>query len=105
MCLRAAINIAKSQKEKETARALKAYNINSSYYDLVTLEGELKLRSYDKKDVEVTIAMKIIGEPVSTSDDADIVLNTDNLKLMERTIKPGETKTFNYSYKRYVPSR
>ncbi len=107
-----AINIAKEQREKETARALKSYNIVNSYYDLVTLEGELKLRNYDKKDVEITIAMKIMGEIISTSDDADIVLNTDNLKLMERTatavwkvkIKPGDTKTFSYSYKRYVPS-
>ncbi len=108
-----AINIAKEQKEKETARALKSYNVYDSYYDLVTLEGELKLRNYDKNNAEVTIALKITGEPVSTSDDADIVLNTDNLKLMERTatavwkvtIKPGDTKTFKYSYKRYVPSK
>ena len=108
-----AINIAKSQKEKETARALKSYNVYDTYYDLVTLEGELKLRNYDKKNVDVTIELKIIGEPVSTSDDAEIALNTDNLKLMERTasatwhvtLKPGDTKTFNYSYKRYVPSK
>lgn len=108
-----AINIAKEQKEKETARALKSYNVDGYYYDLVTLEGVLKLRNYDKKDAKITIAMKIVGEMISTSEDADIVLNTDNLKLMERTatavwqvtLKPGDTKTFNYSYKRYVPSR
>jgi hypothetical protein len=106
-----AINIAKDQKEKETARELKRYNVNR-YYDLVTLSGELKLRNFDSKNSEINVAMKITGEPISTSDDADIVMNTDNLKLMERTatvtwqmtLKPGETKTLTYSYKRYVPS-
>jgi hypothetical protein len=109
-----AINIAKDQSEKETGRQKKVYSISTDYSaDLVSLEGELKLRNYDKKEAAVNITMKIQGKPLTASDKGSIVQDTQNLKLLEQTgtitwqitVKPGETKTLTYTYERYVPSR
>ncbi len=109
-----AINIAKNQNEKETSRQRKAYEISTDYNaDLVMLEGELKLRNFEKKDAAVEVIMTLLGKPLTASDKGNIVPDTQNLKLLERTgtvtwqitLKPGETKTLTYTYERYVPSR
>jgi hypothetical protein len=109
-----AINIAKDQSEKETGRQKKVYTISTDYSaDLVSLEGELKLRNFDKKEAAISITMKIQGKPLTASDKGTIIQDTQNLKLMEQTgtitwqvtIKPGETKSLNYTYERYVPSK
>jgi hypothetical protein len=109
-----AINIAKEQNEKETSRQRKAYEISTDYSaDLVLLEGELKLRNFEKKDAAVEVIMNVQGKPLTASDKGNIVPDTQNLKLLEQTgtvrweitLKPGETKTLTYTYERYVPSR
>ena len=83
------------------------------FLDLVTLDGELTLRNYGKTPAELIVDQRLQGKPLTASEDAKIVLDTTNLKLLERmgfvnwriTLKAGEAKTFTYKYERYVPSR
>jgi hypothetical protein len=108
-----AINIAHDQKETEVDRKLKAHEPSrNSFFDLVTLDGELTLRNYGKASAELIVDLRLQGKPLTASDDAKIVLDTTNLKLLERigtvnwhvTLKAGESKTLTYRYERYVPS-
>jgi len=110
----AAVNIAHSQDEKETARKLKAYSPSHNFWlDLVTIEGALKVRNFEKKVVDVVIEPTIKGRPTKASDGGDIWKDTTKLKLLERTgrirwrltLQPGETREVTYTYERYVPSR
>jgi len=109
-----AINIAQDRKESEVDRKLKAHQPSSDFFlDLVTLDGELTLRNYGKTPAELIVDLRLQGKPLTASDDARIVLDTANLKMLERTgtvnwritVKPGESKTLAYSCERYVPSR
>ena len=109
-----AINIAHDQKETETERQLKAHEPSHNYFlDLVNLDGVLNLRNLGNSSVEIVVALRINGKPLTTSDEGTITLDTANLKLVERTgtinwriaINPGESKTLTYTYERYVPSQ
>jgi hypothetical protein len=111
----AAINVAHEKSERETDRKLKAYSPdnNSSFFDLVTLEGKLQIRNYEKRPVEIIIVNPIAGKPLAASFDGMISVDPTRLQLLERngsvrwtvTLKPGEEKTLTYQYERYVPSR
>jgi hypothetical protein len=70
------------------------------------------LRNYGKTPADTVVELRLQGKPLTASDDAKIVLDTTNLKLLERvgtvnwhiTMKPGESKTLTYRYERFVPS-
>jgi hypothetical protein len=109
-----AVNISHEQKETEIDRKLKSYQPNNNFFvDLVTMKGELKLRNYGKKAVEIKIELDLQGKPLTASDNGIISLNTGNLKLLERTgtitwdlqLNPDEPKSIEYQYERYVPSQ
>ena len=109
-----AINVSHDQKETEADRKLKAHQPSNDFFlDLVTLDGELTVRNYGKTPTELVVDLRLQGKPLTASDDARIVLDTANLKLVERTgtvgwritVKPGEAKALTYRYERYVPSR
>ena len=110
----AAVNVAHDQTEKEADRKLRAYSPAHDYWlDLVTIDGRLKVRNYEKKTVDIIIEPAIIGKPTDASDRGAIWLDTSKLKLLERrgrirwrvTLEPNETREFTYTYERYVPSR
>jgi hypothetical protein len=110
----AAVNISRDQKESEFERKTKTYEPEHNFFtDLVTVDGELKLHNFGATPAELVVELRIQGKPLSASDDGAITLDTTNLKLLERTgritwkftCKPGEAKTLNYRYERYVPSR
>ncbi|MFH1476133.1 MAG: hypothetical protein ABIH24_01385 [Verrucomicrobiota bacterium] len=109
-----AINIAHDQKETEIDRKLKAHQPSNDFFlDLVTLDGELTIRNYGKTPAELIVDLRLQGKPLAASDNAKIVLDTTNLKMLERsgivnwriTVKPSESKTLTYKCERYVPSR
>ena len=109
-----AINVAQEQKESEVDRKLKAHEPAHQFYvDLVTLNGELVIRNFEKTAITVALNVPIPGKPLSASDGGSITVNTAKLQLLERSghiswrlkIEPGATKTVTYSYERYVPSR
>jgi hypothetical protein len=110
----AAINIAQDAAEKETDRKLRAYEPADKFWvDLVTVEGELKIRNFEKRAVDIVATQKVPGKPLSATDGGAISIDTTKLQLLERCgsihwtlkLEPGETKTLTYKYERYVPSR
>lgn len=109
----AAVNIANDQSESEIDRKLKAHSPRDhEFFDLVTLEGTLKLRNYEKAPVEVLVACTVAGKPIAVSDDGAMSINPGKLQLKDREgtyrwrilLKPGEGKTLTYRYERFVPS-
>ena len=108
-----AVNVAKTTSETETDRKLKAHSPSSNvYFDLVTLDGTVTVRNYEKRSVTVVITAPIEGKPLTADGDGKISTYTDKLRLLERrgsvewviTLEPNETKTLKYTYERYVPS-
>ena len=109
-----AINIAHEHNEKEIGRKLKAYDAGyRNYYDLVTLEGTLKIRNFEKRSARIVIQACITGKPIKASDNGVCSQSTAELRLLQRkgsvrwtvTLEAGRTKTLTYAYERYVPSR
>jgi len=109
----AAINVAHSRRETEVDRQLKAHSPrNDHHLDLVTLEGKVNLRNYEKRDVDVIITSPVAGKPIEADEDGVISVDSTKLKLTDRagtvrwrvTLKPGEGKTLTYRYERYVSS-
>jgi hypothetical protein len=82
------------------------------FLDLVTLKGELKLRNFEPRPVEIEVNVRVTGRPLSASDDGLTAINPEKLSLKERegtvrwrlTLKSGESRTLTYQYERYVPS-
>jgi hypothetical protein len=108
-----AINIAEEKTERETDRKMKAYSPrNEVNYDLVTLEGKLKLRNFEKTEAQIVIHNPIPGKPLSADQGGTISVDPAKLRLLERegTIRwqvklaPGAEVTLTYQYERYVPS-
>ena len=109
----AAINVAHDKSEKEADRKLKAHQPTRDVnYDLVTLEGKVRLRNYEKRTVEIVIANPIPGKPTVADNKGAISVDPTRLKLLERSgsvqwtvkLEPNEEKTLTYQYERYVPS-
>ncbi len=108
-----AINVANEKSEREVDRKLKAYSPqNNVNYDLVTLEGKLKFRNFDKRAVDIVVSNAVIGKPLSADSDGTLAVDSSKLRLLEREgsvhwkiqIEPGKEKTLTYQYERYVPS-
>ena len=109
----AAINIAQEKTEQEIHRKLKAYSPRTHYYyDLVTLEGRLDLRNFEKRTVDIIITAPVPGKPFWASEDGKVAVDATKLQLRQRAgtvswrvrIEPGKSKTLKYKYERYVPS-
>ena len=111
-----AINVANSQRETELKRAKKAYNPTnhtSGFLDLVTLQGKITVRNFEKKPIKVIITKTVPGKPTEVTDKGTISMDTNKLKLVSRQgtmswtieVDPGETKELTYVYERYVSSR
>jgi len=110
----AAMNIANEQTEKEIDRKLKAHEPSPTFFvDLVTVEGTLKVRNFEKRPVSVAVTAAVQGKPLGASDDGAVSVDATRLQLLERIgyirwhlkLEPGETKTLTYKYERYVPSK
>jgi hypothetical protein len=108
-----AINIAEEKTERETDRKMKSYSPQKDVnFDLVTLEGKLKLRSFEKTETQIVIHNPIPGKPLAADQGGTISVDPAKLRLLERegTIRwqvklaPGAETTLTYQYERYVPS-
>ena len=109
----AAVNVATDRVESEADRRLKAHSPSDRVFlDLVTLKGELKVRNFEPRPVEIEINVRVPGRPLGASDDGVTAINPEKLSLKERegtvrwrlTLKSGESRTLTYQYERYVPS-
>jgi hypothetical protein len=109
----AAINVAHDKSEREVDRKLTAYSPQKDVnFDLVTLEGKLKLRNYEKQPVEIVISNPVVGKPLNADSDGTLAVDSSKLRLLEREgsvhwkirLEPGKEQTLTYRYERYVPS-
>jgi hypothetical protein len=108
-----AVNISHEKSEWEIDRKLKAHSPQKyQYLDLVTLQGEISLRNFEKETVDIIITVSAPGKPLSASDEGLIQADPSKLKLTERKgtirwqvkLKPGQSKKMTYEYERYVSS-
>ncbi len=101
------------QAEKEIDREERKKKMpgnNSYYYDLVTVEGKVKIKSYKDKKVDLNNKRAIVGE-LKESDvkwlKAERVNRTGDLNKItdvcwETSIEGGEELEITYTYKVYV---
>ncbi len=101
------------QAEKEIAREERVKKMpgnNTYYYDLVTVEGKIKVKSYKKKKVDLNIKRTIIGELRKSSVKwlkAERINRSGDLNKVtdicwETSIGAGEDLEITYTYKVYV---
>ena len=89
---------------------INAHTVHTTHFDLVTLEGELKLRNYEKRSVKITVTNPVPGKPLKAEQDGALSTDSTKLKLSERQgsitwnveLEPGEETTLKYVYERYV---
>jgi hypothetical protein len=102
-------------KEIETSRQPKVKKQGTQYYDLITVEGKIKVKNFRDKEVKLNIKREIFGElktcditwkhvrnvknysysgSINPSNNVDWVIN----------LKSGEEKEFTYTYTFYVYS-
>jgi hypothetical protein len=108
-----AINLSHAVTEREIDRQLKAHSPRGNeFYDLVTIEGTVRLKSFEKLPAEIQVTAPVAGRPIEADHDGVIRLDPTKLRLLERaavidwhlTLEPGEEVVLHYQYERYVPS-
>lgn len=108
-----AINIAHSQTEEEVDRELKAHSPRTNeYFDLVTIAGQIRLKNFEDRPVELVIDAPITGRPTEADHEGAIRIDVTKLRLVERAgsinwrlmLEPGQEVVLTYRYERYVPS-
>jgi len=107
-------NVKVKHAEKEIAReprVLRHQNNSNYYYDLVTVEGQLKVKNYKEKEIDLNLKRKINGELLTSSIKwlkSQIVTQSGPNKInnvcWETSLKSGEEIIITYQYKVYVPS-
>jgi hypothetical protein len=105
-----ATDIRASHEEREVARQQDLTHRRNYNYDLVTVEGTLKIKNYKTRDVRLSIAKILRGKVESQSDEGKSVqlgegIQSDNPRsrlTWELTLKPGEGRVITYSYKIWV---
>lgn len=107
-------NVKIKHAEKEVSRekrVLKHQNNSNYYYDLVTVEGQVKIKNYKEKDIDLNVRRTINGELLESSKKwlkAERITpngpNKINTVCWETSIKSGEEIIITYQYKVYVPS-
>lgn len=108
-----AINVAKQITESEIDRKLKAHEPSpSQYLDLVTLRGSMKIKSYEKRPIDIRVRRQIQGKPLTASSEGVIATDSERLRLVERsgtiewnlTLEPGKEIELEYTMERFVSS-
>lgn len=109
----AAINVSHDRKESESKRTMKEITIGKdTFLDLVTIDGALKLKNFEKRAVRVVVTVPVPGKPIAAGDGGDLSIDPGKLILRDRsgsiqwdvTLAPDEKKELTYRYERYVPS-
>ncbi len=96
-------------EEKSRERAQLNYAGSNYNFDLITVEGTIKLRNIKKEAVEVVLTRNLVGEVLSASDDGKISreglnlqsVNPNSIVKWNLDIPNGE-KEIRYTYKIYV---
>ena len=106
-----ATDIRASHEEREVARQQDpTHRRNYPNYDLVTVEGRLKVKNYKSKEARLSISKTLRGKVESQSDEGKVVqlaegIESDNPRsrlTWEILLKPGEERAVTYQYKIWV---
>ena len=105
-----ATDIRASHEEREVARQQDLTHRPNYNYELVTVEGKLKVKNYKTKDVHLSIGKTLRGKVESQSDEGETVrlaegIEGDNPKShlsWDITLKSGEERVLAYRYKIWV---
>jgi hypothetical protein len=105
-----ATDIRASHEEREVARQQEVTHRKGYNYDLVTVEGRLKVKNYKSKEVRLSIGKSFRGKAEFQSDLGKAVqlgegIESDNPKsrlTWEIAVKPGQERVVTYRYKIWV---
>jgi hypothetical protein len=105
-----ATDIRASHEEREVSRQQEVTHRRGYNYDLVTVEGRLKVKNYKTKEVRLSIDKNLRGKAEFESDEGKAVqlgegIESDNPMSRlswELTMKPGEERVVTYRYKIWV---
>ncbi len=105
-----ATDIRSSHEEQEVARQQNVERRRGYNYDLVTVEGTLKIKNYKSKDVKLSVTRTLRGAVESQTDggkaeklgEAISVDNPMSRLSWELSLKPGEERTITYRYKLWL---
>lgn len=105
-----ATDIRASHEEREVARQQELNHRRGYNYDLVTVEGKLKVKNYKSKQVHLAIGKTLRGKTEFQSDEGKTVqlgegIESDNPKSRlswEITLAPGQERVVSYRYKIWV---
>ncbi|MBI3911269.1 MAG: hypothetical protein HY320_10090 [Armatimonadetes bacterium] len=95
--------------QEEKARQRDALQAHGYLWDLVTVEGTIRLRNVKKEPVQVVVTRNVEGEVTEASDEGRIsrqglqlqAVNPNSVIRWDLTVPPGE-KVLRYTYRRYV---
>lgn len=105
-----ATDLRASHEEREVARQQELNHRRGYNYDLVTVEGRLKVKNYKSKEVHLAIGKTLRGKTEFQSDMGKTVqlgegIESDNPKsrlTWEITLAPGQERLVTYRYKIWV---
>ncbi len=104
--LTAAPDVSVRDAEKEVKRVEKAKLINGTHYDLITVEGQIRLHNYKNKAIDLNVRRQLSGE-LKTSDPKWLTaprvpthgqFNQITDVCWELKLKAGEKQTVTYQY-------
>ncbi|MEP6900874.1 MAG: hypothetical protein ABJA66_03930 [Actinomycetota bacterium] len=96
-------------EEKSRVQTSLRYSGGTYNFDLITVEGTIKLRNIKKEPVEIALTRNFVGEAISATDNGKISreglnlqsVNPNSVVKWNLTI-PGGEKEIRYTYKIYV---
>jgi hypothetical protein len=96
-------------EEKSRMREKLRWNGSDYEFDLVTVEGTIKLRNVKKQPIELVLTRNLVGDVIEASDNAKITkeglnlqsINSNSIVKWNITIPSGE-KELKYTFKVYV---
>jgi hypothetical protein len=101
------------EEEIERERGALKDRYNNPTFDLVTVKGTLVLTNYKGQDIEMKISKQFEGEALSTGNADNVFKSAKRLNQVNPTtavewrpsLKKGEKKVIEYTYKVYVTAR
>ena len=105
-----AAGIKAEQSEIEVKREQDAVRLYGDHFDRVTVEGKLRVSSYEDKDISLEVKKTLSGNVKSSAPKATDVMLARGLKSMNPThqltwtiaLKPGESEEITYTYQALI---
>ncbi len=104
------MNVLAEKAEVEVERKRNAATFHGYDYDLVKVQGNLRIRNRMPKQVSVEVTKEVSGEIIGSSPTAKDVATAKGLKQINPKhiltwmvdVKPGEESKVQYSYQVYI---